>query len=93
MVDAEVQAGPDDGQRRRRAPTTLPIRRGRPGTTSMYMTPTTVVDTIAAVADGSEKPCQRPMVVTSYGRARRNAAISRTPTSCSTTTPPRNVKR
>ena len=48
---------------------------------------------IAAVADGREKPSQRPIVVTSYGRGRRKASISGTPTSCSTTVAPRNVKR
>ena len=34
------------------------------------MMPMTVNEKIATVADGSEYPCQRPMVVTSYGRGR-----------------------
>ena len=42
-----------------------------------------MIETIAAVADGSEKPCQRPMIVTSYGRGRWNAAISTRPMICS----------
>ena len=55
--------------------------------------PTTVNDTITAVADGSEKPCQRPTATTSYGRGRLNALIRLRPITTTTTTLPRNVNR
>ena len=59
----------------------------------MYTQPTTVIETSAGAAAGKAKPSQRPMVVTSYGRGRRNAPISIKPMTWTTMTLPRNANR